>query len=205
MKIKFRHTFYAIGLIFFALNPDLSRAMEEMDDDQMMTQGPLESLQLALERSFPTGYREKSRMGVSSTPARSGSELPGFPGSSNIYHIGATGFFLDHSGMLHLTSAQRKDLSSISEKSSRTQEDMDEKIKEAEEKLWKLTASDRPEMKLIEATVKEIETHRARSRLSFIRDVGEAASVLTPIQRDLLLGRTPYMSPAPSSGSGEDM
>ncbi len=48
-----------------------------------------------------------SKMGPAQT---TGSELPGFPGQSHLYHVGATGFFLDHASMLNLTSEQKNGL-----------------------------------------------------------------------------------------------
>ena len=35
------------------------------------------------------------------------SDLPGFPGASHVYHIGATGFFLDHNEHIDLTLEQQ--------------------------------------------------------------------------------------------------
>jgi hypothetical protein len=42
--------------------------------------------------------------------------LPGFPGASHIYHIGATGFFLDHSDHITLTTKQQTGLNGLKEK-----------------------------------------------------------------------------------------
>ena len=124
------------------------------------------------------------------------SELPGYPGASHIYHIGATGYFLDHGDMLALTNEQLTALNKIKERSLLVQSSLDRKIQQGEEELWQLTASDRPEIKSIEAKVKEIEALKSEQRISFIRDVGEAAGILTPQQRSILLG----ISPAPTSG-----
>lgn len=128
------------------------------------------------------------------------SELPGFPGASHIYHIGATGYFVDHEDMLDLTKDQLRALNQIKEKSLLAQSSYDRKIEQGEEDLWMLTASDRPDIKSIEAKVKEIEAIKGEQRIKFIRDVGEAASLLTPQQRSVLLGNTSSPPENPSSG-----
>ena len=124
-----------------------------------------------------------------SQPSNPSSELPGFPGASHIYHIGAKGFFLDHSGIVEFSSEQRLQLQKIKDRSQLAQASFDKKIQQAEEDLWKLTASDRPDIKSIEAKVKTIETLRGEKRIGFIREVGDAASILTDEQRAILLGQ----------------
>ena len=42
-------------------------------------------------------------------------DLPGFPGASHLYHVGATGFFLDYSAALKLTTDQQAALKRIKE------------------------------------------------------------------------------------------
>ena len=119
------------------------------------------------------------------------SALPGFPGASHIYHIGATGFFLDHDEHIELTTDQKATLSRHKELSLLSQNTADRKIDEAEQQLWALTGSDEPDAALIEARVREIEKLRGDQRLAFIRAIGEAAKVLTEDQRKSLLGREP--------------
>lgn len=114
-------------------------------------------------------------------------ELPGFPGSSHIYHMGAKGFFLDYSGTIDLSSEQTSRLEKIKDRAQQSQASFNQKIKKAEEELWLLTASDRPDIKSIEAKVKAIEALRGEKRINFIRDVGEAAGVLSEEQRTVLL------------------
>lgn len=128
------------------------------------------------------------QMGSSQMKAQPSSELPGFSGASHIYHIGATGFFVDHAEPAGLSTEQIKRLNQIKEKSMLSQSSFDRKIKEVEQSLWTLTASDRPEIKSIEAKVREIESLKSERRISFIRDVGEAAGILTSEQRSILLG-----------------
>jgi len=43
--------------------------------------------------------------------------LPGFPGTAQIYHYGATGFFLDYAAGIRLSSEQQADLNSIKDRS----------------------------------------------------------------------------------------
>jgi hypothetical protein len=116
------------------------------------------------------------------------SALPGFPGASHIYHIGATGFFLDHPDHITLTTKQQTDLNGLKEKALLEKSTFQRKMDEAEQELWTLTASDKPDATKVDAKVREIEKLRGDQRLAFIRRVGEAAQVLTDEQRQALLG-----------------
>lgn len=116
------------------------------------------------------------------------SALPGFPGASHIYHIGSTGFFLDHPDHVNLTTEQQTALNQAKEKGLLEQSSFQRKIDDAEQELWTLTSSDKPEASKIDAKVREIEKLRGDQRLAFIRAVGEAAKVLTAEQRMSLLG-----------------
>jgi Spy/CpxP family protein refolding chaperone len=136
-----------------------------------------------------------SMMGMSNMKGMQGMDkmkvaaaLPGFPGASHIYHVGATGFFLDHPEHIQLTTKQKSGLSRIKEKALLNKATTARKIDEAEQELWTLTASDQPDAAKIEAKVREIEKRRGDQRLAFIRAVGEAAKVLTDEQRQALLG-----------------
>lgn len=119
------------------------------------------------------------------------SALPGFPGASHLYHIGATGFFLDHGEHVKLTTEQQSRLNQIKEKASLEQATADRKIEEAEQQLWELTASDQPDAKAIETKIREIEKLRGDQRFAFIRAVGDAAKVLTHEQHQALTGAHP--------------
>jgi hypothetical protein len=130
------------------------------------------------------------------------SALPGFPGASHIYHIGATDFFLDHADQIKLTTREEADLNRIKEKALLDQATSQRRIDEAEQELWTLTASDRPDATKIEAKVRQIEKLRGEQRVAFIRAIGEAAKVLTDEQRQALLGHAKPQEehlPAPSS------
>ena len=63
-----------------------------------------------------------------------------------------------------------------------------QKVEEAEQELWELTASDTPDADAVESKVREIEKLRGDQRLQFIRAVGEAAKVLSEEQRQVLVG-----------------
>jgi hypothetical protein len=123
------------------------------------------------------------------------SALPGFPGASHIYHIGATGFFLDHAEHITLTLEQQTTLSQKKEQALLQQAELQRKIAQAEQELWVLTAADQPDAATIEQKVQEIARKQGEQRLAFIRAVGEAAKVLTDDQRKQLTGMLP---PAPS-------
>lgn len=114
--------------------------------------------------------------------------LPGFPGASHIYHIGATGFFLDHPEHIRLTTDQQRTLNHIKEKALLNKATIQRKIDEAEQELWTLTGSDQPDAVKIETKIREIEKLRGDQRMAFINAVGEAANVLTDEQRQVLLG-----------------
>ena len=121
-------------------------------------------------------------------PAAMLSRLPGFPGASHIYHIGASGFFLDHGHHVDLSMEQRKGLAQIQEQSLLEQASLDRQIAQAEQELWVLTSAGEPDAPAIEAKVREIGTLTAEQRLSFIQSVGKAAEKLTDEQRRVLAG-----------------
>lgn len=128
-----------------------------------------------------------------------GSALPGFPGISHLYHIGAEGFFLNHVEHITLSPDQRKKLNQIKEKALLGGSSCERKVEEAEQELWELTAADAPDAAAIEAKVREIEKLRGDQRLAFIRAVGEAAKVLTDDQRRALAGTATEASSRPAT------
>ncbi|MDT7040734.1 hypothetical protein [Candidatus Nitronereus thalassa] len=130
----------------------------------------------------------------------SGSALPGFPGASHLYHIGATDFFLDHGEHITLTLQQESALNQIKEQALLSQATFDRQLEQAEQELWVLTSSDQPEMQRIEPKVQHIEKLKGDQRLAFIRAVGEAAQVLTAQQRQVLIGTG---SPQPKAQGAE--
>ena len=111
------------------------------------------------------------------------SALPGFPGASHLYHIGATGFFLDHPQHIALTTEQQAGLNKAKEQALLAKSTADRAVEQAEQELWTLTAADQPDAAKIEAKIAEIGKLRGDERLAFIRAVGDASKLLTDEQR----------------------
>jgi len=124
------------------------------------------------------------------------SALPGFPGASHIYHIGATGFFLDHAEHIGLSAEQQVGLNKIKDQALALKAASDRQIEQAEQELATLTSSDQPDVKKIEAKVREIAKLGSDQRVAFIKAVGEAAKLLTDEQRKILTG---FATPAPAA------
>ena len=119
---------------------------------------------------------------------------------SRLFHAGATDFFLDRAPHLTLSPEQQKRLNQIKEQAVLDKASVNRKVQEAEQQLWKSTASDQPNPVEIETEVREIEKLRADQRLAFIRSVGEAAKVLTEEQIKILLGTAaPVMPDMPAA------
>jgi len=125
------------------------------------------------------------------------SALPGFPGASHLYHVGAGGFFLAHADKLGLSVEQTTALNGIKQRALVEQSAAQRKIDEAEQALWMLTAADQPDVAAVEGKLREIEHLRSDQRLAFIRAVGEAAKVLNPDQRKMVLGIVPMPGTTP--------
>ncbi|MGI9088814.1 MAG: hypothetical protein ACR2HH_13910 [Chthoniobacterales bacterium] len=127
------------------------------------------------------------------------SALPGFAGVSHLYHIGATGFFLDHPQHINLSGDQQAALNALKQQALAAKSSSDQQIEQAEQEIGKLTSVDQPDATLIEKKVRDIEKARADERLNFIRAVGEGAKLLTDDQRKILIGTMqPAAAPAPS-------
>jgi Spy/CpxP family protein refolding chaperone len=136
------------------------------------------------------------------------SALPGFPGASHIYHIGATGFFLDHPEHISLTTDQQVALNKIKDQAQFAKSASDRAIEQAEQELAVLTAADAPDITKVEAKVRDIAKLAGDQRMAFIRSVGEAAKVVTPDQRKILTGfapPAPAMVPAAPAASATPM
>jgi Spy/CpxP family protein refolding chaperone len=127
------------------------------------------------------------------------SRLPGFAGASHLYHVGATGFFLDHPEHITLTTDQQSHLNRVRERVALERAESERRIDQAEQVLWSLTAADAPDASKVEEQVRVIERLRADARLAHVRAVGEAAQVLTPSQRAALVGTAPPSGQAPMS------
>ena len=116
------------------------------------------------------------------------STMPGQAGASHLYHIGSTGFFLDHPKHLTLTKDQTRTLNRLKERALLDRTTAQRNIDQAEQELYMLTGADQPDAAQIQLKVAEIEKLRADRRMHFIRAVGEAANVLTHDQHQALLG-----------------
>ena len=141
----------------------------------------------------------QGQRGMSNLPSTS--RLPGFPGGSHLYHIGASGFFLDHPQHITLTVEQQTLLNGIKEKALLDRASSARRIQDAEQELWALTAAEAPDVVKIEAKVRAIEKLGGDQRLAVIRAVGEAARVLTAEQQAALLGMKPSAVSKPAAQS----
>ena len=121
--------------------------------------------------------------------------LPGFPGASHIYHIGASDFFLDHPQHITLSTEQETKLVKLKQKALTAKASAQRRIEEAEQQLWELTGSDQPDAAKMDAKVREVEKLRGDQRMAFIQSVGEAAQVLTDDQRKILVGQATTAPP----------
>lgn len=132
------------------------------------------------------------------------SALPGFPGASHLYHIGSTGFFLDHQGHIGLSTEQLEKLNQIKEASALEQNEFDRQIERAEEELWTITSAAEPDATAIEKKLADIGVLAGQQRLSYIRAVGKAAKILSEEQRKTLTGHSPSAdNPSADSHKGK--
>ena len=116
------------------------------------------------------------------------STMPGQPGASHLYHIGSTGFFLNHAKHITLTPEQKMTLKRVKARALQNRTTAQRGIDQAEEELYMVTGVDQPDTAQIQAKVAEIEKLRVDQRMNLIRSVGEAANVLTHDQHQALLG-----------------
>ena len=116
------------------------------------------------------------------------STMPGQPGASHLYHIGSTGFFLDHAKHIALTPEQTMTLNRLKERALLDRTTAQRRIDQVEQDLYILTGADQPDPAKIQAKVAEIEKLRTDQRMTFIRAVSEAVNVLTHDQHQALLG-----------------
>ena len=114
--------------------------------------------------------------------------LPGFPGLSHLYHVGATDFFLDHPEHITLSVDQQTKLGQIKEKALLDKASAQRKVDEAEQQLFTLTGADQPKLQEIQAQVKTIGELQGQQRVAYIQAVGQAAQVLTDEQRKSVVG-----------------
>ncbi len=149
------------------------------------------------------GATGPSAMGSMGGSAARLASLPGFPGASHLYHIGATDFFLDHNEHITLSADQQAALAGIREQSQLEAATFERQIAELEQELWVLTASDQPDIAQIEQKIRKIERVSADQRIAFIRAIGAAAQTLTENQRMALVGAG-TMAPSGESSDQHD-
>ena len=140
--------------------------------------------------------KAKEKIPKMSASASVTSTLPGFAGASHLYHVGATGFFLNLSPRIVLTAGQQSALNQIKFKALLSKSASDRQIEAGEQELWLLTAVDSPSAVKITAKVREIEKERGDERIAFIQAVGEAAKILTPAQQAQLFDSGPAVGAA---------
>lgn len=146
------------------------------------------------------GMMEMDKMGMGGgSGSMPQSALPGFPGASHLYHIGATGFFLDHPQHIALTTEQQAALNKAKEQALLAKSTADRAIQQAEQELWTLTAADQPDATAIQAKIAAIGKLTGDQRLAFIRAVGDASKALTDEQRKALAGFAAPASAAPTA------
>lgn len=179
-------------------------AMGMMDDDMMMAGMKDDAMgSMAGGGGGMMMMDDMDMMGMGSMGGPKGKKmkmtaaLPGFPGASHIYHIGASDFFLDHPEHITLSTEQKTKLAQMKQKATTAKASAQRKIEEAEQQLWELTGSDQPDAAKMDAKVREIEKLRGDQRMAFIQSVGEAAQVLTDDQRKILIGQAQPATTAP--------
>jgi Spy/CpxP family protein refolding chaperone len=164
---------------------------------------------MSMDKMEMSGMMGMDAMGNGAAGAMPQSAMPGFPGASHLYHIGATDFFLDHPQHIALTTEQQAALNKAKEQALLAKSISDRAEEQAEQELWMLTAADQPDAAKIEVKLTEIGKLNADKRLAFIRAVGDASKLLTDEQRKILTGFAPPApatpAAAPMAGSMNDM
>lgn len=112
---------------------------------------PAMSPGMGMESMEMAGMMGMSPMGGGSPAGMIQFALPGFPGASHLYHIGATGFFLDHPQHIALTLEQQAGLNQAKQQAAFAKSTADRAANQAEQELWMLTAADQPDAAQIEA------------------------------------------------------
>ena len=171
--------------------PDAALIIDPMSDASMDPVRP------GMRMGSMATMKAKQKFPKMSAPASVISTLPGFAGASHLYHVGATGFFLNLSPRIALTADQQSALTQIKTKALLSQSASDRQIEAGEQELWLLTGVDSPSGVKITAMVREIEKARGDKRIVFIQSVGEASKILTPEQQAQLLDSAPAATAVP--------
>jgi hypothetical protein len=114
-------------------------------------------------------------------------DLPGDSDAPHLYHLGETGFFLDHAELMDLNQQQAKQLENLKQIWFLHKEQVSKNIYALEEQLWLLTADGKPDANKIEAQIRDISKLQSNLRIDFIRSVGKAVSILTADQIEALI------------------
>jgi len=172
-----------------------SPGMSAMPNQSMSGGMMMDMMNMMGHMNMPMPSGSPAMSGMSGMPQ---SALPGFPGLSHLYHIGSTGFFLDHAEHINLAPDQQSVLNKMKEQALAAKTRSDQQIEQSERELGELTSADQPDAAKIEKKVREIEKLRGDERLTFITAVGEAAKLLTDDQRKILVGAMQSNSPTAS-------
>ncbi|WP_299975587.1 hypothetical protein [uncultured Pseudoteredinibacter sp.] len=155
-------------------------SMQGMQKDKMMM-GKCKGMMCKM------GMKNMSMMGQppkDQAPGTTNTEtsLPGYVNVPHLYHIGESEFFLDHSAHLDLTQNQIDQLKAIQSQWQSQQNTIISERDSHEQRLWEFTAMGQPDYKAIQETVMAIESINSKLRLIFIKQVGQAVTVLTAQQ-----------------------
>lgn len=155
-------------------------SMQGMQKDRMMM-GKCKGMMCKM------GMKNMSMMGQppkDQAPGTTNTEtsLPGYVNVPHLYHIGESEFFLDHSAHLGLTQNQIDQLKAIQSQWQSQQNTIISERDSHEQRLWEFTAMGQPDYKAIQETVMAIESINSKLRLIFIKQVGQAVTVLTAQQ-----------------------
>lgn len=107
---------------------------------------------------------------------------------NHLYHRGSKQFYLELAKPLALTDEQTRRLRHLWEFDQGEKLRYRDALKRSEQELWHLTGADEPSLPDIETVIRRVEGLNAERRLTFIRRVVYAASILTSHQREMLRG-----------------
>jgi hypothetical protein len=131
--------------------------------------------------------------------------LPSAIGAPHIYHVGADGFFLDQATAIGLTGEQKSKLALLQKSAALAYATTQRKMEQADQDLWVLTSSEKPDATKIETKIGEFARLTGQQRMDFLRAVGDAVGILTEAQRkaSVLLGAVDpgAMQTAPSASA----
>lgn len=135
----------------------------------------------------------RSMMGQKTTPDTTAiptdENLPGYAEAPHLYHLGEVAFFLDHTQPLALSNRQVQSLTLIKTQWMAQQNEINSQISTLEQALWTATSMGKPDITTVRNTISDIEALNGQLRLASITRVGQAVTVLTADQVDLLMSK----------------